>query len=231
MFLTTEEPRVEFDSMETPRTSAVESVYDPAEDSFLLIDALEIDLDRIRELKPSICLEIGCGSGVVISALAKCVENCTFLATDVNPIAAEAAKFTAQRHLPEQKTCVQTAVADLDSCFLGRLDSKVDLLVCNPPYVPTTETEALPDDATKLAWAGGPQGTDLVKRLLPRASELLSHRGCFYLLLLKENNPSDVCSEARRLGLEGRKVIERRCRNEHLFVYCFSRSDKTVKLA
>jgi len=213
--------------METPHTTFVETVYDPAEDSFLLIDALEEDLESIRSLKPSVCLEIGCGSGVVVSALAKCLDNCFYLATDVNYVAAETAKVTADRHTAGRRS-LQTAIADLDSCFLGRLDANVDLIICNPPYVPTTEDEALPDDATKLAWAGGPLGTNLVERLLPRAAKLLSANGRLYLLLLKENDPRDVCDKGARLGLHARLVIDRRCRNEHLFVYCFTRSRNMI---
>ncbi|XP_022649333.1 hemK methyltransferase family member 2-like [Varroa jacobsoni] len=212
--------------METPYTSVVETVYDPAEDSFLLIDALEKELSSIQALNPVICLEVGCGSGVVICALGKYLPSCVLLATDVNPIAARIARRTADRHLSESKgkhRSLETVVADIDSCFFYRLSGQLDLLLCNPPYVPTTEEEALPDDATKLAWAGGPKGTNLIDRLLPKAAQLLSDNGRLYLLLVKENNPELVCTRANYLGLEGRKVIERRCRNEHLFVYCFER--------
>lgn len=34
-------------------------VYEPAEDTFILLDALEQDADELKRLRPSICLEVG----------------------------------------------------------------------------------------------------------------------------------------------------------------------------
>jgi hypothetical protein len=36
-----------------------EHIYEPAEDSFIFLDALEEDADDLRQLQPDVCVEIG----------------------------------------------------------------------------------------------------------------------------------------------------------------------------
>lgn len=40
------------------------NVYEPAEDTFLLLDALQAELPQLLALLPALCVEIGCAASV-----------------------------------------------------------------------------------------------------------------------------------------------------------------------
>ena len=76
-------PRVELSSAE------LNAVYEPSDDTFLLIDALHADKDRLQDSSapPALCVEIGCGSGVVITSLSCLLPDSRCMALDINPTA------------------------------------------------------------------------------------------------------------------------------------------------
>lgn len=221
-------PRTTPSAMQTPlykfSPDDYAAVYEPAEDSFLLLDALEDELEAIRALRPLVCLEIGPGSGIIISALAKVLANgALFLGVDINP---KACRMTARTR--EMNECpVDVVNMDLVGGFVPGV---VDLLVFNPPYVPTSEEDCPKEleehigqfgeglhDLVK-SWAGGCDGMAVTNRVLATLDRILSPEGVFYCLLVKENNPEDVIGRLARDGFEGSVVKERKIRGEHLFV-------------
>ncbi|PPQ62786.1 hypothetical protein CVT24_000480 [Panaeolus cyanescens] len=168
-----------------------DQIYEPAEDTFLLLDALEEDGENLKASNPSICLEVGSGSGCVTSFISKIIG-----------------------------TAVHTAIVQ-------RLSGKVDVILFNPPYVPTSEEEVI--EAQKYgniggAWAGGADGMQVTDVFLGRVERLLSPSGRFYLVALKENNIPKICKDmADKYGLESKIVLQRRAGREHLFIICFTR--------
>ncbi|XP_070642159.1 methyltransferase N6AMT1 isoform X7 [Bos indicus] len=106
------------------------------------------------------------------------------MCTDVNPEAAACTLETARCN----KVHIQPIITDLVKGLLPRLKESVDLLVFNPPYV-VTPPEEVGSRGIQAAWAGGRNGREVIDRFLPLAPDLLSPRGLFYLVTIKENNP------------------------------------------
>ena len=84
--------------------------YEPSDDSFLFLDALEKEYQKIKEIDPVIITEIGPGSGILSTALTKTLSTLlhdffsifsadkegkvlTF-GVDINPYAAKITKST-----------------------------------------------------------------------------------------------------------------------------------------
>jgi release factor glutamine methyltransferase len=188
-------------------------VYEPSEDTFLLLDALFADRAALRTSR--VIVEIGPGSGVVSTYLAKLTSN-KVLAVDVNAAACDLTKRTAEAN--EQRVDVMRG----DLC--GALRSRsVDALVFNPPYVPTADEE-VGGGGIEASWAGGLRGRRVLDRLLPHVARVLAPAGRFYVVCVAENDPASIVSYLRERGLNGETVLRRRARNEALSVLRFVRS-------
>ncbi|KAJ1729675.1 HemK methyltransferase member 2 [Coemansia biformis] len=215
-------------SLPTPDTAHLRrpeyaSVYEPAEDTFLLLDALESDRVELQALRPTVCVEIGSGSGCVSAFLGQVLDPhpALIISTDINPAANAATQETAAR-------CT-TPIALLEQCctrFVQALDTrlagKVDVLVFNPPYVvtPTEEIDSTPEAS---AWAGGRDGREVLDQLLPQIPALLSPAGRFYLVVIEQNNPDEVAQILAEHGLLGTRVLSRMAGREHLSILRFTR--------
>jgi release factor glutamine methyltransferase len=90
---------------------------------------------------------------------------------------------------------------------------EVDVLVFNPPYVPTSELPKLPEEGAarkttyendshllELSYAGGADGMETTDRLLDTLASVLSKRGCAYVLLCAQNKPEKVKERIKTWG-------------------------------
>lgn len=200
-----------------------EHVYEPAEDTFLLLDALEADKDFLRRRNPRICLEIGSGSGCVSAFLGAVVgqNNSLYCCTDINPHASLATQATGQQN----NMTIDATQASLASCFSQRCLGLVDILIFNPPYVPTEVEEfTLGQQQVDIsgAWAGGNDGMNVTEHLLRQVKALLSPSGCFYLVAVSQNKPAEIMQRMEQeYGLLSKTVLSRRAGREHLHVLRF----------
>jgi release factor glutamine methyltransferase len=233
----------------TPSTGHVpfERVYEPAEDSFLLLDTLSSEAEKTflqghfalpleqvsssgRERTPvpsPVVAEVGTGSGVVlafVNAHAQIIFGRSDILTvgiDVNVYACKATEETvriaAQDQIQQQKSCghyLGNLVGDLAMPLRSGI---VDMLIFNPPYVPTPELPRLPfienasqiiqipsfeDDShfLSLSYAGGTDGMETTNRLLNLLPETISQNGVAYILLSAQNKPDLVKEQIRRWG-------------------------------
>ena len=217
----------------TPDTSHVpySRVYEPAEDSFLLLDTLSAASETAflasrfsspnNETPPPLVLEVGPGSGVVLAfltahALAIFGTRGTLtLGVDVNRFACAATGVTAGKAVGEAPATAGNFLSAVQGDLVGPVRRRaVDVLVFNPPYVPTEQLPEAPlgiaegskttfeEDSYLLAlsYAGGRDGMETTDRLIAALPETLSERGCAYLLLCAQNRPEEVKARIREFG-------------------------------
>lgn len=124
-------------------------------------------------------VDVGTGSGCIAVALARHLPTVEVLALDVSSAALDVARRNVQRHGLEKR------VRLLHSALLEKVAQGVDLIAANLPYVSDTEWTVL-DDGVKWyepagALRGGPDGLDIIRRLLQQARPLLRPSGAIFL--------------------------------------------------
>jgi len=202
-----------------------EDVYEPAEDSFLLLDALESELQFLEKVQPSICVEIGPGSGIISAAIGSVFRSKTFvISCDINP---QACICTSQTLVVNNCQYSNVIRSDLLSGLQQRAAGLVDLIVCNPPYVPTSNEEEGSSDI-RASWAGGHQGLTLIQRLVELIPNLLSKSGVAYIVFEDQNKPHTFMEESSsKYGLKSEIVLKRKAGRELLYVLKFTKESHT----
>jgi release factor glutamine methyltransferase len=141
-------------------------------------------------------LDVGCGSGAIAVTL-RLETGAEVWGTDISFSALQTAAGNAAR-LGAQ---VFLVACDLDSAIAGH---SIDVLVSNPPYVPSAELAGLSreirDHEPHCALTSGPTGFEIYERLIAGAPRVLRSRG--HLILELGYNSSDRVLELLGGGFE-----------------------------
>jgi len=177
-----------------------DQVYRPEADTCLLLEA------ALLEVKPGDrVLEIGTGSGLISCEIAK---TASVIATDINPHAVLCAR----------KTGVEVIRTDLFAGICGVFD----LVLFNPPYLPTQAEERV-DDWLEYALDGGMTGRVVIERFASGVSTILSPRGRILLLVSSLTGLVEVQDFFSRMGFSSAIATQRTVEDEELSVLRITR--------
>ena len=144
-----------------------ENVYEPAEDSFLFAEKLDV-----KQGEKVLDMGVGCGLlGILSTKKAKEVVG-----IDINPYAVRCAKRNAVLNN------VMQHISFVQGDLFGPLkkNEKFDLILFNAPYLPNAELNSL--TWIERAWVGGLTGRKVIDAFLSEAINYLSKKGRILLL-------------------------------------------------
>jgi len=147
-------------------------VLDPRPDSETLIETvLAIYKDQNQDFE---ILELGVGSGCLILSLLKLYNNAKAYGVDISQLALETAKKNAKN------LQVDDRINFVESDLFSQINQKFDLIISNPPYIPTKELKNLDLDVAYdpiIALDGGVDGLDFYRKIAKEAKDYLKKDG------------------------------------------------------
>lgn len=141
------------------------ATLDPRPDSETLIEAalLLVGRDRAGNDTPLRILDVGTGSGCLLVTLLAELPDASGLGTDIDTEALQIAQRNARRHGVASRAQWKLARS------LNDIGGTFDLLVANPPYVPTSMIEHLEPEVREYdprsALDGGADGLDIYREI------------------------------------------------------------------
>lgn len=179
---------------------AIETVYEPSDDSFLLAKNVKITRD-------STVLDIGTGTGIqAINAAMQGAKK--VVCTDINEKALENAKKNAGSLGLLEK--LEFRKGNLFGCLKSK--EKFDVMIFNPPYVPTEEKKFSDLD-------GGKKGRDVIDKFLEDFPAHLKQDGECFFLQTSLNGEKETRNKLGKKGFEAKKIAEKRIFFETLIVF------------
>jgi release factor glutamine methyltransferase len=166
---------------------------------------VEAALARLRDrARPWRIADVGTGSGCLAVAIAHELPLATVVATDISSAALDVARQNATRH------GVGSRVTLVETSLLEGVPGPLDLIVANPPYVPSSHEPTLSPDVRgheprPALYGHGEDGLDEVRALLAQAPARLAEGGA---LLMEFGFGQGEAVRAALSNVEGLRFVE-----------------------
>ena len=160
----------------------------PRPETEQLVDAVLKD-DRLWTQEGVRLIDFGTGSGCISIAIAKAQPSARLLAVDISEEALALARENAE-------TLGVSAQISFSADELAALidPESIDVIVSNPPYIPSATCETLPkvvrDFDPRMALDGGPNGLAIIEALIMDAAFALKPGGSIYLEIGDDQGPA-----------------------------------------
>ena len=148
----------------------------PRPETEMLVDMAK---ERLKGIENPFIVEVGTGTAAISIACAKEIAGAKVLATDISEDALSLARENADANeLGANAESSNLTFAQGDLLDAVTATDKIDCLIANLPYIPDGEKGKLQPEVDKfdpaLALYGGPDGLDLVRKLLSQTEGKLS---------------------------------------------------------
>lgn len=124
-------------------------------------------------------LDLCTGSGAIAISLAKYIDNCEIVATDISTKAIQVAKLNAE------KINVHSKISFIESDMFKNIDiNNFDIIVSNPPYIEKDVIQTLSPEVQKepiIALDGGIDGLNFYKIIINNSYNYLNNNGKLFL--------------------------------------------------
>ena len=185
----------------------------PQPDTEILVEEV---ISIASKTQNAMILDLCTGSGAIAISISKILPNAKIIATDISKKALEIAKQNAKLN------GVLNNIEFIESNMFEKIkDLKFDVIVSNPPYIPTEDIKKLPKDVQGepvLALDGGKDGLDFYRKIIKNAYRFLNRPGVIALEIgynQKDEVKKIINSEKKYIETYVKKDL---CQNDRVIV-------------
>ena len=180
-------------------------VLSPRADTEILIEEAISLFDISKNIN---ILELGTGSGCIVISLLNEYKNALALGIDISEKALLTTKRNAEKNFVSQRLELLNK-SWFDDDILTSINKKFDIIVSNPPYIPTDDIQELDNEVKNfdpiIALDGGSDGLRDYKKICALAKDLLKDDG-YLVFEIGINQVDDVVKIAQNNNLKSVKI-------------------------